>query len=247
MMWCDFLVHILADAAFLLLTLAAGWLIFRLPRRRALFRFFGTTATGRLVIYLSNIRVTGSLDAHGVARSFQGSTVSFRELSEASAVERLFRYPLQASSEDGSFLARVLLADVAVQIRLAPLNVADFETSAPVVAVGGSPYNLAAERIETQIHAAPRFATTGDAIQIQGLPPITDPASAFCARMVEPGTGRALFYVAGLSEPGTGAATAYLCREWRRIQKRHPQGSFVILLRLDPLNLSCTVVAEQPL
>jgi len=158
-MWNQIFVNILSDIIFLLILIAFGWLLFLVTQRFKLLRFFGIEKTRRIVIYLSNLRVTpyGAIGVDGKKRSYEGSAGAFGEIHVANRFRNLFNYILPSLSNNPGVLSKLLISDVKVQILQSPLNQGELETSASFVTLGTPAYNVASGFVENHPNSQAQF------------------------------------------------------------------------------------------
>ena len=151
--------NIVADILFILLAIAIGWIWVVLTRRRGLQQFFGASASKRIVIYLSNIRVLpfGSAGISGQRMSYQGSAVPHGELQGANKIRDLHSFLVPSIAEPGGALRRFLFTDVSVQVLLSPVDEAELDAEAPFIAFGSAAYNTASGYIEDNAPESAQF------------------------------------------------------------------------------------------
>lgn len=164
MMWYDFWLgvvgNIVADLLCLIAPIVAGLFLLHVTRRRQLLRFFGAKEGRRIVVYLSNLRVTrgGALGADGRPRSYQGQATPFGEMQVAHRFQRLFSYPVPTVGESPGLVSKLLVSDVRVDIRRSPLETGDVERSAPFITLGSPAYSAASGFVQTYLRSKARFA-----------------------------------------------------------------------------------------
>lgn len=151
--------NIVADIVILLLAILLGWLWVTLTKRRKLQQFFATSASKRLVVYLSNLRVMtfGAVGISGRRMSYQGSSVAHGEMQGANRIRDLFSFIIPSITDSSSALRRVLLSDVLVQVLISPLTTNELEADAPFVSLGSPAYNVASRYIEDECGSIARF------------------------------------------------------------------------------------------
>lgn len=72
------------------------------------------------------------------------------------------------------------------------------------------------------------------AIQIDGVPDITDTMCGFVERIVDIKGDRFVFYVAGISELATAGAAHFLRKKWSYLRRKYPKDTpFLVVLRFD--------------
>lgn len=150
--------NLLSDVFFFVIVLASGWLWAYLTRRR-LHAFFGVSASKRIVIYLSNIRVLpfGSIGTSGQKLSYQGAAVAHGEMEAASRLRSLFSFLIPSLTQASKLLSQLLLSDISAQILISPAKAEELDTQAPLISLGSPAYNQASCFIESIGKGTPRF------------------------------------------------------------------------------------------
>lgn len=252
---CEFLrsicAGVIANAVFLLLTVCLGIVLYRLVRRRSLLRFFGITDDRRLRIYISQRDVLpGGVSRRDNIPDFHGSAVGFLESIEARGIAELFLFLIPGLSGLPTFLSRLFVADVSVEIEPAAFAPAEPRLDCSYVSLGTPLFNTASGFTESRVRRDLGFRGTDNAeLHMPGLQPMlkaTNPWYAVLGRFTF--NDVKIFYAAGFHDVGTGAAAFYLRRHWRRLHNRFGDSDFFVVLTIASADYrSATVVAENTL
>lgn len=238
----DILTGILSNFLFALLIIFIGWLTYYFTERRKLLKFFGISSSKRLVIYISNLRITqgGSIGIDGKSRSFSGTTVVYREQLMANAFRERFNYLVPSLSDSKSFFRKILFADIDVTILTSPIKIDEIESNSSILSFGSPGYNIASKYIEEDDSSTVQFENDNSEIGISNLPKMNDSQIGFIQRLNinRDNNQRSLFYTAGLTEQGTIGAAFYLLTNWKKLRKKYKdEDSFVIVLRFPSRNI----------
>ena len=233
---------IIANLLFAGIIVLIGWTIYYFTERRKLLSFFSITDTKRIVIYLSNLRITrgGSIGVDNQPRAYSGTTVVYGEQETASRYKESFNYLVPSLSESPSFMSKILFADIKVTSLPSPLTDGEIETNSSIIAFGSPGYNKVSEFIENLDDSVMQFVDDNNAIQITELPNFTDSRLGFIQRLVvnQDDVNRSIFYTAGLAEIGTVGAANYLIKNWKLLRKKYGDNiSFIIAIRFPNNNL----------
>ena len=181
----NLLTGILSNLLFGLLVILIGWILYLFTERRKLLSFFGISSSKRLVIYLSNLRITagGSLGVDNNPRSFSGTTVVYREQLMANAFRERFNYLIPSLSDSHSIFKKILFADIKVTIQPSPINKEEIEANSSILTLGSPGYNLASEYIEHHDSSIVQFDNDNSEIRISNIPNLNDPQIGFIQRL----------------------------------------------------------------
>lgn len=73
------------------------------------------------------------------------------------------------------------------------------------------------------------------AIQVDGVPLMTETTYGFVERLIDYENKRSIFYIAGISELATAGAANYLISQWEKLVGKYgTQTGFLVVLRFDP-------------
>ena len=153
MTWWGILENIVGSVLYTAILVVVGLCIVRITQRVRLLRFFGARDGRRIVIYLSNLRVIegGAVGIDGRRRSYQGSAVPFLEMLVAGRLRDLFNHPIPSLADGPSFVERLLISDVEVDLIHSPLSIEDVERSSPFISLGSPAYSSASALIEARL------------------------------------------------------------------------------------------------
>lgn len=171
MLGLGILENLLADALFILLAVAAGWLYLYFTSRSKLLDFFDIDKTRRIVVYLSALKILpgGSIGTDGIRRSFKGSTTTILEMQSAFKFRDLFNYLLPSLAEKPGLLNKILISDVIVDIQMSPDDKSQLEHSTSIITIGSPVYNVASDFVENDLGsiARSRSGTVADASHLK--------------------------------------------------------------------------------
>jgi hypothetical protein len=239
-------VNLLANFLFLIIILMLSGFIYFFSGRRALLQFFGAPKGGRVIIYLSHLRLLpgGSVGVAGKQMSAQGTMVSYGEVEAARELQEAFRHPLPFFESPPEFLRNVFVADADVKVEVSPLGSNPVDAEASFVSLGSPAYNTASAIVQGKSSSRAGFENAERVgIKIAGVAPFYQLDYGFIQRIYLPDENRVMIYAAGLSEFATVNAARYLARNWRKLHKEHKgRDSFVILIQFDPANTLNPVV-----
>jgi hypothetical protein len=224
------------------------WALTSLAKRQ---RFFKVSAEQRLVVYLSSIQI-GLLEIRdqdgkkqrascttgpdGQPRTYTGKTVVFGELEMASIFRDIFSSPFPYVGERPSFLRKILMADMVVQIEPSPGKYDEIDQSASIITLGSPGYNKVSEFVEQKLSSEARFIEENSAIKIGNAQPENRLNFSFIEKVVDTEYQRSVFYVAGMTETGTKGATYFLATRWSELRINGNERGFVVLLDVDETN-----------
>lgn len=227
--------NILSEFIALGIIFFVGWVIYHFTTRRRLLSFFGVKDSKRIVLYLSNLRVLagGALGIDGIPRSFGESAIPLYESNLVSIFQRLFNFVIPGIESQPGFLKWVLLSDVTVEILASPLSEANIVNNSTFISIGSPGYNLASKRVEDSFNPIGRFTADNSAIELSGIPPLTDLTYGFVQRVLSQDNKQTAFYVGGVSSLGTTGAAMFLAKRWRYLAKKYPEGKpFCVILKV---------------
>lgn len=73
------------------------------------------------------------------------------------------------------------------------------------------------------------------ALQVDGVPPMTETTYGFVERLIDHENKRSIFYVAGISELATAGAAHYLISQWEKLAGKYgTEKGFLVMLRFEP-------------
>lgn len=233
---------LIANLLFAGLIITFGWIIYYVTERRKLLKFFNIADTKRMVIYLSNLRITpgGSIGIDNKPRAYAGTTVVYGEQEAAAKYKERFNYLAPSLSESPSFMSKILFADIKVTSLPSPLTEGKIEANSSIISFGSPGYNKVSEFIENLPDSVMQFVNNNREIQIKNLPNFTDTRLGFIQRLVvnQEVVNRSIFYTAGLAEIGTVGAANYLVKNWKTLRKKYSDNnSFIIAVRFQNDNL----------
>jgi hypothetical protein len=242
-----------------LLSWLAGFLWARSERGK-LQRFFKVSAEQRLVVYLSSIqislleredqygkkhRASCTTGPDGQRRTYTGKTVVFGELEMASIFRDIFSSPFPYVGERPSFLRKILMADMVVQIEPSPGKYDEIDQSASIITLGSPGYNKVSEFVEQKLSSEARFIEENSAIKIGNAQPEDRLNFSFIEKVVD--TQRSVFYAAGMTETGTKGAAYFLATRWSELRRNENERGFVVLLDVDKTNYkNAKIVSTMP-
>jgi hypothetical protein len=244
-------VNIISDIIFLVMALLIGWGIYYYTRRHKLFKFFKISDTKRLIIYLSNLRITkgGALGIAGSPASYQGSTIVYNELIASYKFRDNFNYIAPSLSDKPGLLSKLLISDVNVRSQISVLHNDHIDHSTSIITLGSPTYNLVSRHVEQHQKNIVRFKQDQNSsfIEVDNIQPIRDTDYGFIERIFDRNNNRNMFYAAGLSELGTVGAADYLAHNWNSLHKKYKgDKNFLIMLRFSPQNMNnWTIVFEK--
>jgi len=228
MFWESVGASVVGNVVTIVLTVGVGILLV-LARWRALMRFWDIRDTKKLRIYLSHLRIVpgGALDAHGVARTYQGRVVTQLETETAALVKSLFFAAIPGEAIQPNWLKALLLVNADVQVCPSPDSASKIDPEGAVLSLGSPGYNTISEMINA--NSPVKFGPNNSKIVLPGDLTITDPHHSVVVRIRF--GGRTWFYAAGLAEGGTAAAAYYLASSWKRLDRVYRGSpSFFVLL-----------------
>jgi hypothetical protein len=229
------IVNVFSDLITLGLLAFIAWIFFVVRYRDPLMKFFNVRANKRVVVYLSNIRVTRSKGIDDIPRAYEGSAVVFGELNTVKEITNLFSYPFPASDNNSidTILRKLRLVDVATELHLSPLTIEEIETQASIIAIGSPGYNIASRFCEEK-GSKISFGEDNTAIMANNKTVKEVNERAFVSRIVDNENRRSLFYVAGVSEEETKGAIHHLIGHWEDLQRGYgDQDDFAVQLKID--------------
>jgi len=199
----------------LLLVLGGVWFLFW---RRQLLSLFRVSSSKQLTIYLSRIQVQrgGAVGPDGLARTFQGSTVTTIESSCASQIAGLFEYLMPGLQAQPGILKTLLTRDISVSVSPSPQIFAPQSVVGTIVTVGSPGYNSVSAWAQG-LNPKAAFSQNNDRIVTQTNRQITDPTIGVVQILYDAQSQRRVFYLAGLSEAGTSAALLYVALKWQKL------------------------------
>ena len=230
MFWINVGAGVIANIAFVILTVGIG-IIILVIRRRALLRFWGIRKIRKVRIYISHLRIAkgGALDTNGTARSYQGNVVTQLESEMSLLIKSLFFAKVPGRTVQPGWIQALLIPSADVEVQPAPGHSQQIDQEGTVVSLGSPGYNVVSDNIETTCHSPVRFTQDNSAIHLPGNLTIQDPRQSVVVRILD--GDRYWFYAAGLSEGGTAAAAHYLANSWRHLDRRyHDSPSFYVAL-----------------
>jgi len=111
--------------------------VYRLVRRRSLLRFFGISDDRRLRIYIGQINIlSGQPSQIDRIPDFHGSAVGFLESTEARRIAELFLFLIPGLQALPTFLSRLFVTDVNVEIEPAPFGPAEPHLDCSYISLG---------------------------------------------------------------------------------------------------------------
>lgn len=240
---------ILSHFIFAFLLIIIGWLLYLFTERKKQLKFFGINNTKRIVIYLSNLRITigGSIGIDNKPRAYSGTTVVYNEQVIATKFKDKFNFLLPSFSENSSILNNILFADIKTTILPSPLIVGEVDATTSVISFGSPGYNIASKYMEDAKKSIVAFSNDMQMIKIDHLQDFSDTSNGFIQKIIDTNSKRCLFYTAGLSEMGTIGAANYLCNNWKLLNKKYGfEKQFIVMLRFNNANLNnWTIISER--
>ncbi|MDY6857023.1 MAG: hypothetical protein SWO11_20410 [Thermodesulfobacteriota bacterium] len=228
--------NVLSEFIALGIIFLVGVIIYWSVGRRKLLNFFGLKSQKRIILYLSNIRVTrgGSIGVDNTPRAFSGDAIAANEARLIPYFQRLFNFIVPQVKSLPGFLKFLLLSDISADFLLSPLQSGDVERSSTFIAVGSPGYNKASQHIEEAFHPIAKFTDDNASFVLQDVPPITDLKTSFVQRVFNQATGQTAFYVAGMSPLGTNGAMYFLITRWDYLVKKYPENTpFCVVLKIS--------------
>lgn len=164
---------------------------------------------------------------------FGASALPLYEAKLIPIFQRLFNFVIPCVESQPGFLKWLFISDVTVEVLPSPVNQGEVERNSTFIAVGSPGYNIASKRIEDSLHSLARFTTNNQALQLSGVPPLTDTRCSFVQRVIDQTTGQTAFYVAGMSILATTGTAYFFVNRWKYLAKRFPNNKpFCIMLRI---------------
>lgn len=241
----QYIVNILSDFIFLILTTVGVFFLYKCTKRRSLLEFFGLNGNKKVIIYTSNLLITqkgAASDFRGLPRSYTGFSVPYYEVTMLPPLIRLFNVIVPGASSLPGILKALTLSDVEVEYLASPLSESEIDKTNVVIFSFGSPgYNIVSEYIQSRLF--PKMLMVKDNMQI--IYPKTKEIIeegrnvAFLQKVFDRENKRWIFYTAGIDENGTKGALFYLIKNWAKLSKIYGNKAFSIcfefpLSREDP-------------
>jgi hypothetical protein len=153
--------NIVAEIIMFLLLAILGWMAFVLTKRAQLLKFYGVHESRRIIIYLSNLKVTpgGAAGIDGQPRSYRGSAVARGEMDVANRIRDLFNNPFPFLFGKPGILNKLLISDIQVELAAPPEHQEQVEHPSSFITLGSPAYNVASAFVETRLQPRAKFGS----------------------------------------------------------------------------------------
>ena len=172
----------------------------------------------------------GSVGVDGRPRWYSGAAAPEFELLVASDIQKMFSRLTPTLSGVGGWLRNIRLADITVEVELAPWAVDAVTRTSTFIAIGSPAYNSAAGRVSAGF-TGPAHIESDGTIEVPQLGRVGEPEYGLLERVKDTTTGQVAFYAGGRSVAATTAAARYLIDRWPALGKRYRDAEFCVLVR----------------
>lgn len=216
--WESIWTGMIANLAVILLLLVIGQLLIKLRKSRLL-RIWDLEAQKTLHIYTANMKALpdGTIDVHGVVRSFRGPVVPYAEMQEVNEVQALFYSKVSDDPQFERLTRGLLQVHAEVHVEPAPASALGIASEGTVLAIGSPGYNEVSREIERRCGGTIHFDKDNTLIVIPETK--RKKPGTVHAILVQVRSGRRTwFYVAGLGSVHTLAAVYFLTHSWKEVE-----------------------------
>lgn len=234
----DVFVNVLANLiATGILAIALG-VIFQLPNKRAIRKFFGFNKQKSLNIYFSSLWVKGTAQSivfnyKNESRSFRGVALPGNEFGTLPTMSNTFSFITDGNNFLSTLINRIIFKDIDIQYLNSPTS-EEIPGDCNIITIGSKGYNSVSEYFESKVENHLKFNKNNNEILYNGniiASPTAGYDYAIIEKFIDDEGHRVMFYLAGFDVIGTKCAVEYLMKNWGSLYKLYGEGGFAICIK----------------